>query len=83
MVDANPYNVNSRTILHTACIEVDEKGTVAAAATRVQLATAAAPRKYKPPTESFVADHPFVFTIIEDSSKLVLFTGAVVNPLLH
>ena len=35
------------------------------------------------PKPSFVAEHPFMFMIVEDFSNLVLFTGAVVNPLLE
>ncbi|CAN1816120.1 Os11g0239000 [Linum perenne] len=37
--------------------------------------------KPKPPKEEFVADHPFMFMIMEHDSKAVIFAGAVFNPL--
>ncbi|EXB37633.1 hypothetical protein L484_021839 [Morus notabilis] len=73
MVDPRGVFVDS--ILHKACIEVNEEGTEAAAVTGARMMT----MSLKP---SFVADHPFMFMIVEDFSKLVVFTGAVVNPLL-
>ncbi|GKC56090.1 serpin-ZX [Tanacetum coccineum] len=33
-----------------------------------------------PPPASFVADHPFMFMIREDTSRAVFFIGAVLNP---
>ena len=33
-------------------------------------------------SSSFVADHPFLFMIREDESRMVFFVGAVLNPLL-
>lgn len=63
---------------HQATIEVEEEGTVAAAATGVA-GFGSALRT----TEDFEANHPFIFAIIEDSSKVVLFFGHVVNPLLE
>ncbi|KAF7140055.1 hypothetical protein RHSIM_Rhsim06G0045500 [Rhododendron simsii] len=62
-----------------AFIEVDEKGTKAVATTFFGLTGGGGP----PPPQnlSFVADHPFVFMIREERSGLVLFTGAVFNPI--
>ncbi|KAK7316266.1 hypothetical protein VNO77_35167 [Canavalia gladiata] len=65
-------------IFHKACIEVNEEGTEASASTAViinqQCAMIVMP--------SFVADHPFVFMIREETSMAVFFIGAVVNPFL-
>ncbi|KAL7169035.1 hypothetical protein ACSBR2_034127 [Camellia fascicularis] len=34
------------------------------------------------PTPIFVADHPFMFMVREETSRAILFTGAMLNPLL-
>ena len=62
---------------HTCCIEVNENGTEAAALTFCLRGGG-----LKPPDE-FIADHPFVFMIREDSSQTPVFVGVVVNPLLE
>ncbi len=64
-------------VVHAARVEVDERGTEAAAATGVGVAVmAAAPR---PPPE-FRADHPFVFAIRDRRSGAILFLGRLVDP---
>ncbi|GJU27477.1 serpin-ZX [Tanacetum coccineum] len=68
-------------ILHKSFIEVDERGTKAAACSVAYGRTKCAARKYRPPPVTFVADHPFMFMIREDSSRAVLFVGVVLNPL--
>nr|XP_048327671.1 serpin-ZXA-like [Ziziphus jujuba var. spinosa] len=67
-------------------IKVNEEGTEAAASTAVRAAASTAVR-FKTlraiiPTPSFVADHPFLFMIREETHGMVLFLGAVFNPLL-
>ncbi|PWA58742.1 serpin-ZX [Artemisia annua] len=57
-------------------IKVDEKGTVAAACTMGLMAGGGR----DPNPISFVADHPFMFMIREDTSRAVLFVGAVLDP---
>ncbi|XP_050218093.1 serpin-Z2A-like [Mercurialis annua] len=74
IVDSSGYISDA---IHKAYIEVDEEGTVAAAVTVMAMAQQA---RYPPPP-SFVADHPFMFVIREEMSRIVLFTGAVLNPL--
>ncbi|KAG5530636.1 hypothetical protein RHGRI_025561 [Rhododendron griersonianum] len=64
-------------MIQKACIEVDEKGTLAAAVTMMGMASCS---MYRPKNTSFVADHPFMFMIMEDISKLVIFTGVVLDP---
>ncbi|KAL5550816.1 hypothetical protein UlMin_000992 [Ulmus minor] len=66
---------------HKACIEVNEEGTEAAADTEVDFDFGFSLYDPPPPTESFVADHPFLFMIREDQKGLVIFTGALLNPL--
>jgi len=63
-------------VIHKAFVEVNEKGTEAAAATAVVAAGGAAP--VQPPT--FRADHPFVFLIRDKKTGSILFIGRVVNP---
>jgi serpin B len=64
-------------IMHKAFVEVDEKGTEAAAATAVMMAvTSAAPS----PSYQFNADHPFLFFIRDNITGSILFMGRVVNP---
>ncbi|KAL3520744.1 hypothetical protein ACH5RR_018893 [Cinchona calisaya] len=67
-------------IIQKAFIEVDEEGTEAVAVTSCS-AFGSCPR-FERKVESFVVDHPFNFIIKEDTSGLVLFAGAVLNPLL-
>jgi serpin B len=66
-------------VVHKAYIDVDEKGTEAAAATAVATRALAA-RRRKPPV--FRADHPFLFLIRDISTGIILFMGRLMNPLL-
>ncbi|KAI9073449.1 hypothetical protein K1719_044586 [Acacia pycnantha] len=66
-------------ILQKTFVEVNEEGTEAAASTAALLV----PTSFRPmPKPSFVADHPFIFMIREETSMAVFFIGAVLNPLL-
>jgi serpin B len=67
-------------VVHKAYVDVNEKGTEAAAATAVAVAKAAEP----PPPEQpvvFRADHPFVFFIADRATHSILFMGRVTDPL--
>ncbi|ONM31178.1 Serpin-Z1 [Zea mays] len=64
-------------VYHKATVEVDEEGTVAAAATAVSICLSASAIL---PVD-FVADRPFLFAVVEERSGAVLFFGHVVNPL--
>jgi serpin B len=66
-------------IVHKAFIEVDERGTEAAAATAVVMMRAALVR---PPAKRkvFTADRPFLFAVVETTSGLPLFLGQVTRP---
>ncbi len=63
-------------IKHKAYVEVDEKGTEAAAATAVEMRTTALP----PPPPVFRADRPFLFVIQHDQTGAILFMGRLVDP---
>ncbi|KAG6544318.1 hypothetical protein Mapa_014321 [Marchantia paleacea] len=65
-------------IFHKATVEVDEEGTVAAAATGIGVAFGSAPPSEL--YEDFVADHPFLFLISEDNTGVIMFIGRVVDP---
>ena len=66
-------------VLHQANIDVDEKGTEAAAATAVMIApTAARPDRDEP--VPFVADRPFVFVLRHTETGAILFLGRVFDP---
>ena len=65
-------------VIQKAMIEVDEEGTVAAAATAIRISTrslTSTPEKIK-----FIADHPFIFFLRDLKTGLLLFQGRVVDP---
>ena len=67
-------------IIHKVKVEVDEAGTVAAAATAVVACFGAAPRAEPPPFQ-MRCDRPFAFSIVAlQPTPLVLFAGTVVEP---
>ncbi len=69
-------------VIHQTFIEVDEKGTEAAAATAVvMIATSAGPGFEKAPPKEFYADQPFIFLIQHKETGTILFMGKVENPL--
>ena len=69
-------------VIHKAFIEVNEEGTEAAAATAVVmvLTSTNAP---DPKPETFIADHPFLFYIIDDQTGAILFMGRIMNPAIN
>lgn len=60
--------------IHEAVVEVDEEGTVAAAATAVAVTRSATSAR------SVTADRPFLFTISDSTTGAILFIGQVVEP---
>lgn len=65
-------------VIQKAVIQVDEKGTVAAAATGLVMKATMALPPSKP--INFMADHPFLFVIFDKQSGLIVFMGQVSNP---
>jgi len=64
-------------VIHKAFVDVNERGTEAAAATAVAVAMGAAPGD---PPPKFRADHPFLFLIRHRPSGSILFLGRLSNP---
>lgn len=66
-------------VIHKTRLEVDEKGTVAAAATAVMM-TAGAAMPIQRPVKTLVFDRPFALLIGESQTGAVLFAGAIEEP---
>jgi serpin B len=63
-------------VIHKSFCDVTEEGTVAAAATAVMMSgTGAAPA-----ATTFIADHPFLFVIRENTTGAFLFVGRLADP---
>jgi serpin B len=67
-------------VVQKTFIAVDEKGTEAAAATAVMVASRAMKLHNEPPPKEFKADHPFFFFLRDVKSGTILFAGRVMNP---
>ncbi|XP_074293744.1 serpin-Z1-like [Silene latifolia] len=62
-------------------VEMNERGTMGAAVTWSGLIVGGAiTSKPRPPPIKFVADHPFMFMIMEDVSGAILFVGTMLDP---
>lgn len=60
-------------VLHKAVIEVDERGTTAAAATESGIIGYSLP-------SSFIVNRPFLFFIYHEATNSLLFMGRVTDP---
>ncbi|XP_016067978.1 PREDICTED: protein Z-dependent protease inhibitor [Miniopterus natalensis] len=74
-LSATARNLKVSKVLLRAVIEVDEKGTEAVAGTMSEIIAYSMPPIIK-------VDRPFHFMIYEESSRMLLFLGRVVNPTL-
>jgi len=72
------HNLFISEVKHKSVCEVNEEGTVAAAATSVRITVTSA----QPPQEKFVmkVDRPFFFAIRDNETGVLLFMGSVTNP---
>ena len=69
-------NIFIKDILHKTFIEVDEKGTKAAAITKIEFADKASPVE---PEKSVILDRPFIYIIRDTKTNLPIFIGLVAN----
>ncbi|KPK84229.1 MAG: hypothetical protein AMS27_10530 [Bacteroides sp. SM23_62_1] len=76
MTEENELRIDD--VIHKAFIEVSETGTEAAAATAVTMALKTALEEEN--ITQFVADHPFLYFIMDKSTGGIIFMGRVINP---
>jgi len=67
-------------VIHKAFVDVNEKGTEAAAATAVIMATRTSTPPTAPFTPTFKADRPFLFIIRDRNTGSILFMGRMADP---
>ncbi|XP_052137109.1 putative serpin-Z6A [Oryza glaberrima] len=78
-----------RDVIHKAVVEVREEGSEAAAVTVESYADDTCTMEDpddEPPRRKrvdFVADHPFAFFVVEETSRAVVFAGQVLDPTLE
>ena len=78
-ISSGPERLCVSHVIHKAFVEVNEKGTEAAAATAVAM-KAKSPFGGSAKIPVFCADHPFLFLICHKKSGGVLFMGRMVKP---
>ncbi|XDV39604.1 hypothetical protein PO909_008820 [Leuciscus waleckii] len=66
-------------VIHKAFVEVNEKGTEAAAASAIIMSVGCSMNP-PPPPKTFTADHPFLFFIRHNHSNVILFYGRLCSP---
>jgi serpin B len=76
ITEAEPLRIG--TVAHKAYVDVDERGTEAAAATAMGVRASAA--MLPPPPVTMVVDRPFLFAIVHTTTGLPLFLGQVSRP---
>ena len=69
-------------VIHKAFVEVNEKGTEAAAATAVVMVRGSSARPARPPL-ALRADRPFLYFVQDTSTGTILFMGRVGDPSQH
>jgi serpin B len=76
--DKTPLEISR--IIQKAFVEVNEKGTEAAAVTVVMMTTESSIERHHIEIPEFRADRPFLFFIRDKQTGAILFTGCVENP---
>ncbi len=74
------HDLHIAAVFHKAFVDVNEKGTEAAAATIVSFAPRSAAITKRPFIPHFNATRPFLFVIREKASGLIMFIGKVESP---
>ncbi|MDR1979028.1 MAG: serpin family protein [Synergistaceae bacterium] len=76
--DEGDFHINF--VIHQSFVDLDERGTEAAAATAVGMVrtTSFSPDREEP--IEFRADRPFIYCLMDDSTGAILFMGRVVEP---
>jgi len=69
-------------VYHKAFLEVNEEGTEAAAATAVVVTKKRSAGRPKPEPLKITCDHPFIFLIMHNSTKSILFMGRFASPIV-
>lgn len=75
IADVAPERLYIAFVDHKAVVEINEKGTEAAAATNVGISLTSAPM-----TIPFTVDRPYMFVIRDDRSGSILFSGLITDP---
>jgi len=70
-------NLYLNQVVHETFFSLDEKGVIAAAATGASIGLKALPPS---PAVEMIADHPFLFSIIDLKTAEVLFLGKCADP---
>ena len=76
---AGPGEIMISKVLHKTFLEIDEKGTEAAAATAIMMERAMIMQPEEDPVE-FRADHPFLLALRHKPTGMVMFMGRVEAP---
>ena len=74
----NPIFIES--VIHKARLKVEEKGTEAAAATIIEMATGSVATRKEPTPVPFICDRPFAFAIVDRPTGALLFLAAINDP---
>jgi len=73
----SPQPLSVADVKQQAVVQVDEKGTLAAAVTTITVIATVAP---PPPSFEMIVNRPFLFFIQDEQAGSILFSGAVFNP---
>jgi serpin B len=79
IASVDPGNLFISFVDHKAVVEVNEKGTEAAAVTNIGIRLSS----FQITTHKFVVNRPYLFMIRDDRSGSILFMGKILDPTQH